>query len=179
MILFKSYEFTRYITPFQSLSISLSERDKNTSATWAVSFGAILPVELDTTSYKQDSRCIGKDHILEHLAIAPVKEQSYTIVVLYHLIHKTLYKRSAVRRIEPYPLPPQSLFKPSSEGVMCLVAVSHNLCSGEQGSRSNFPQASTISFGVYHSSVAFALRSKLVFIFCNFFLESASCQTFL
>ena len=121
MILFKSYEFTRYITPFQSLSISLSERDKDTSATWAVSFGAILPVELDTTSYKQDSRCIGKDHILEHLAIAPVKEQSYTIVVLYHLIHKTLYKRSAVRRIEPYPLPPPNHFSSRPQRALCAL----------------------------------------------------------
>lgn len=74
MILFKSYEFTRYITPFQSLSISLSERDQNTATSRAISLCPVLSVELDPTSHKQDGCCIRENHILEHLAIAPVKE---------------------------------------------------------------------------------------------------------
>lgn len=61
-------------------------------------------------------------------------------------------------------LPFQFLDKPSSTLLYIAVAVCHKGLIGAQGSKSNTPKACMISIGVYHSSVAFAERSKLVFM---------------
>lgn len=45
-----------------------------------------------------------------------------------------------------------------------IFAVGQRGCMGAHGSKSNSPNASIISFGVYHSSVLLDDLSKVVFI---------------
>ena len=51
--------------------------------------------------------CFPENNVLEHLAVAPVEQESNPIAMLRHAIDKLLDERTGVGRVEPYAAKPR------------------------------------------------------------------------
>ena len=105
---------------------------------------------------------------LKELAVATIEKKSYSIIMA-DIFSMNLSISGREYGGFNHTRPNHCLERPSSFLLYITAAVFHRGVRGAHGSKSNGPNAWSISFGVYHSSVLFCVRSKVVFILLSIY----------